>query len=74
MPVPKGIDDGFGLGMHLQLRVDILQVKIDRAGSNVQLCGSGLVVVAFGQQLQQWQFVGSEIIVGAFGGGFRGTV
>jgi len=31
-PVAEGLGDCFGLGMHLKLLVDILQVKVDGGG------------------------------------------
>src|SRR5437870_5047743 len=37
-PVAESFGHGFGFRMHLQLLIDILQMKIDRRGLDPQLC------------------------------------
>ncbi len=64
-PIAKSFGYRLSLRMHLELLIDILQMKVDRRGRHAQLCGGGLVVVAFSQQLQDASFVRTQIVVGA---------
>ena len=56
-PVTERLGYCFGLGMHLQFLVDVLQMKVDGGGSDSQLCPGGFVVMPFDQQLQDADLV-----------------
>ena len=51
--------------MHLQLLVDVLQMKVDRGGRDAEFGRRGFVVVTFDQQLQNPRLVRREVIIGA---------
>ena len=53
--------------MDLQFVVDAAHVKVDRVDGHAQFRGSGLVVVAVDEQLEQPRLVRRQMIVGALG-------
>jgi len=58
-----GLRHGFGFGVHLELLVDVLNVKRDlKAVRELRRCR--IMVVPLRQQLQQSQLAGREVIVG----------
>src|SRR5208282_6304324 len=54
--------DGLGFGVHMELLVHMLHVKCDCVGADVEFAGSRFVVVAFGEQLKQSEFVRSQVM------------
>src|SRR5438067_4734891 len=66
-PVAQSLRHRLSLRMHLELLINILEVKVDRGGRDPQLGRSGLVVVALDQQLQDSYFVRREIVIGTLG-------
>src|SRR3954454_4228767 len=59
--------DGFGLGVDLELFVDVAHVELDGVVADAQLGGGRSVVVAFDEQAQQPRLVRRELAVGALG-------
>ena len=51
--VAEGFGDSFGLGVDLQLVVDVTHVEGDGVYADTQLHGRGLVIVAFYEELQE---------------------
>ena len=65
--VAQRFDDCFGLGVDLQFAVDVSHMKADGVDAASKFGGSRLMTVAFYKQLQQTDFVRSQLIIG-----FRG--
>ena len=58
---------GFGLGVHVQLRVDALHVEGDGIDAAAERGGGGLVAVTLGQQAEEPQLVWREVVIGERG-------
>src|ERR1039458_335270 len=64
--VTQGLGHGLGLGVDLQLLIDVTHVKRDSVYAHPHFDARGLVIVAIHQQLQEAGFVRREAIVGMF--------
>ena len=66
-PIAECFRYRFGLRMHLQFLIDVLEMKIDRGRRDAQFFSSSLVVMPFNQELEDSDFMRREVVAGALG-------